>query len=81
MVGFVREMILSAGRTIIFIGAIISLLLAVGYLAVPELLKSMSKPVNQLFDIESWLYSNKMVVGVIFAVITLVLFSVLLLVK
>jgi hypothetical protein len=73
---FVRDLILSAGKTIVLLGCLSSLVLAVGYLFLPEILKSISKPVNQLFSIEDWLFVNRVLAGVTFAVVALVLFGV-----
>ena len=60
MMVFVRDLILSAGRTIVLIGALVSLLLAAGYLFIPNLLKAISSPVNKLFSVDEWLYVNRM---------------------
>jgi hypothetical protein len=78
---FVKDLILSAGKTIVLIGALVSLLLTIGYLFFPNLLKSISRPVNQLFTVDEWLYVNRILVGAIFAIVTLVLFGVLVLVR
>jgi len=78
---FIRELILTAGRTIVFIGGLISLLLSIGYLFAPSLLSSISKPVNQLFSADEWLLVNRILVGICFAIVTIVLFSVLIFVK
>ena len=78
---FVRDLILSAGKTIVFIGSLISFLLAVGYLAFPDLLKSISGSVNRLFVVDEWLYVNRMVVGIVFLVVAVILFGVLIFVK
>jgi len=81
MTGLVRDLILSAGKLIIFLGALITLLLAIGYMFFPELLKAISKPVNQMFEIDEWLYLHRQLVGAIFLAITVVLFLVLALVR
>jgi hypothetical protein len=81
MTGLVRDLILSAGKIIIFVGALATFLLTMGYLFFPELLKAISKPVNQLFSVEEWMYGNKQMVGIVFLVITVLLFLVLIVVK
>lgn len=81
MTGLVRDLILSAGKIIIFIGSLATLVLSVGYLLLPDLLNSISKPVNRMFEVEGWMYKNRQVVGLVFLAITVVLFLVLALVR
>jgi hypothetical protein len=81
MTGLVRDLILSAGKIIIFLGSMATLVLSVGYLFFPDVLNSISKPVNTMFEIEGPMYKNRQVVGVVFLAITVVLFLVLALVR
>ena len=81
MTGLVRDLILSAGKIIIFIGASISLLLGLGYAFMPDLLKAISKPVNRMFEAEEWLYLHKQAVGLAFLAVGVILFLVLALVR
>lgn|GEM_PF-2627386 len=78
---FVRDLILSAGKTIVLIGGLVSVLLAIGYLFAPNILKGISNPVNKLFSVDEWLYVHRFVVGLIFLIITVILFGVLFFVR
>lgn len=77
----VRELILSGGRTIVLVGAVASLLLTLGYLFSPAALSKLGAPVNKLFSVDEWLIVHRIIVGAIFLIITVMLFSVLLFVK
>ena len=77
MVNFVRDLILYSGKTIIFVGALASFLLAIGYLAFPELLKKSDEVVGKMFDVEGWMMKNKQPVGLVFLAVTFLLFLVL----
>jgi len=77
----VRELILSGGRTIIFLGALASLLLTLGYLFFPQALSRAGGSVNKLFTVDEWLLVHRVVVGVVFLLITVMLTGILLFVK
>ncbi len=77
----VRELILSGGRTIVFIGALASLLLTLGYLFFPQALSRLGGSVNKLFTVDEWMIVHRVVVGVIFLIITVMLGAVLLFVR
>ena len=73
MLVFVRELILSGGRTIMVIGVLSSLFLAIGYLFAPEMLKRLSGSVNRILEIDQWLLGHRVFVGVIFLLVAIML--------
>jgi len=81
MTGLVRDLILSAGKIIIFLGSLATLVLSIGYLFSPDMLKSLSGSLNRMFDVEGLMYKNRQIVGAVFLAITIVLFLVLALVR
>jgi len=81
MTELVKVLILSGGRTIMMLGVLSSIFLAVGYLFVPGMLKSLSSSVNRIFEIDQWMLGHRVFVGVLFLLVTVVLVGTLILVK
>ena len=81
MSNLIRDLILSAGKIIIFLGSLATLLLAIGYMVLPELLKALNKWIDQLFNAEGLVMKNRQVVGAAFLVITVVLFLALAMIR
>jgi len=81
MSNLIKDLVLSAGKIIVFLMSLATLLLAIGYMVLPDLLKAMNKWVNQLFDAEGLMMKNRQVVGAAFLVVTIVLFLALALIR
>lgn len=73
MLVFVRELILSSGRTIVFLGALSSLFLGLGYLFAPEIVKGLDTTVSRIFDIDDWMLVHRIFAGTIFLLVAFVL--------
>ncbi|MFC1767190.1 hypothetical protein ACFLZ2_01365 [Candidatus Margulisiibacteriota bacterium] len=81
MLILVKELILSGGRTIMVLGALASLFLAIGYLFAPNMLKSMSGSVNRIFEIDQWMLGHRLAAGIVFLLVAVVLIGTLYSVK
>jgi hypothetical protein len=73
MIIFVRDLILSGGKTIVLLGALSSLFLALGYLFAPKLIQGLSSTVNRIFEIDDWLLGHRVFVGTLFLIVAFVL--------
>lgn len=73
MLIFVRELILSGGKTIMMLGALAALFLAIGYLFVPGMLKSLSGSVNRIFELDSWMLGHRIFMGLVFLFVAVAL--------
>lgn len=73
MLIFVRELILSSGKTIMMVGVLVSLFLAIGYLFAPGMLKNLSGSVNRIFEIDDWMLGHRIFVGFIFLLVAIAL--------
>ncbi len=73
MTEFVKTLILSGGRTIIMLGVLSALLLALGYLFAPDTLKGVGKTLNRMFFIDDWMFLHRVSVGLLFLICTLIM--------
>jgi len=78
---FVRELILSGGRSVMTLGILASLFLAFGYLFAPNILKGISGSVNRIFEIDQWMLGHRIFVGIIFLIVSIVLAGTLYIVR
>ena len=70
---FVKEMILSGGRTIIMMGVVSALLLGIGYLFAPETLKGIGKTLNRMFNIDDWMLMHRISAGILFIIMMMIM--------
>jgi hypothetical protein len=81
MTDFMKDLILSGGKTILMMGILCSLLLAIGYLFTTDMLMGISKTLNRMFNIDDWMIIHRVAAGIVFILITLMLAYVLYSVK
>jgi hypothetical protein len=73
MTEFVKEIILSGGRTILMMGVLSALFITLGFLFAPETLKGLGKTLNRIFDIDDWMMMHRISAGIVFLICTIIM--------
>jgi len=77
MMEFVKTLIISGGTTIVALGILASLFLAIGYLGAPGILKGIDQSCDRIFDIDDWLLGHRIFMGLLFVLIAVALSGIL----